>query len=173
MNKHKPVLISFIAFSDSGKTTLIRKLLPILAAKGLRVAVAKHCPRGFDLDIEGKDSWYFTKAGSKGIFLSAPGSVAIMRPDQKDYSLKAMLEDYFSDFDIVLMEGYSTEPAIKKIQIIRKGIGGEPIVSDELVAYITDTDLISDKPVFGLNDIERIVTYLEDFTERKLRGGMI
>ena len=47
-----PLILSVVGKSDSGKTTLILKLLPELKKRRYRIAVAKHCPHGFDLDIE-------------------------------------------------------------------------------------------------------------------------
>jgi len=159
MTSNKPYLLSIIGLSDSGKTTLIRNLLPRLRKQGFKVAVAKHCPRGFDLDVEGKDSWHFTRAGSQGIFLSSPDSVAVIRPKQGLSALKDRLQDYFSDFDIVLMEGYK-ESGIATMQIIRKGIGGEIIESDEIIAYISDMALEAEKPVFSPDEISEISSFI-------------
>ena len=117
MNNRKPLVLAMIGKSDSGKTTLILKLLPELKRRGEKVAVAKHCPCGFDLDIEGKDSWKFTKAGGEGIFLSSGDGEAVLRSRGSSYGIKEKLQNYFSDFDIVLMEGYNNESDIKKIQI--------------------------------------------------------
>ena len=122
-----PFILSIIGKSDSGKTTLILKLLPELRKRRYRVAVAKHCPHGFDLDIEGKDSWKFAQAGGEGIFLSSPRDIAVLRPRGDSLDIKGQLQNYFSDFDIVLMEGYNSKSGIKKIEIIRKGIGRIPL----------------------------------------------
>ena len=165
MHKNAPFILSIIGKSDSGKTTLILKLLPELKRIGKKVAVAKHCPHGFDLDIEGKDSWKFTKAGGEGIFLSSDDGEAVLRPRGSSLSIKEKLQNYFSDFDIVLMEGYNNEPGIKKIQIIRKGIGKMDSPLDEIIAYISDMPLNKDKPVYNLNDISGIISFLETLKE--------
>jgi len=118
MNKHGPCILSIIGVSDSGKTTLILKILPELRKKGMKVAVAKHCPRGFDLDVKGKDSWRFSHAGGEGIYLSSGKDEAVIRPKNESVRLKEKLKTLFPDFDIVLLEGYSDEQGINKIQII-------------------------------------------------------
>ena len=56
--------IAIAAYSGTGKTTLIERLLPALRSRGLRVAVVKHDGHRFDIDREGKDSWRFTQAGA-------------------------------------------------------------------------------------------------------------
>ena len=57
-------VIGFAAFSGTGKTTLIEKIVRNLKAQGFRVAVIKHDAHKFEIDKEGKDSWRFSKAGA-------------------------------------------------------------------------------------------------------------
>ncbi|MBL7131023.1 MAG: molybdopterin-guanine dinucleotide biosynthesis protein B [Candidatus Omnitrophica bacterium] len=159
--KTKPFILSIIGKPDSGKTSLILKLLAELKKLGYRVAVAKHCPHGFDLDIEGKDSWRFSQAGSEGIFLTSDEQFAVIRPKEASLNLKNKLKDYFSDFDIVLMEGYNNETEIKKIQIIRRVVGGQQDFSDDIVAYISDMSLNTNKPIYAPDDIAGIVSFIE------------
>jgi len=49
-------IVSIVGKSDSGKTTLIEKLLPELTRRGLRIATIKHDTHGFEVDHEGKDA---------------------------------------------------------------------------------------------------------------------
>jgi len=160
MEKKAPIILSIIGKSDSGKTTLILKLLPELKNKGYKVAVAKHCPCGFDLDIEGKDSYRFSQAGAEGTFLSSSDKVALIRPKEGPMTLKERLQDWFIDFDFVLMEGYNDEPGVQKIQIIRKGIGGDIISSDEVVGYVSDMALDVNKPLYRPDDISGIMFFV-------------
>ena len=57
-------VIGFAAFSGTGKTTLIEKLIPALVSRGLKVAVVKHDAHGLKFDHEGKDSARFSDAGA-------------------------------------------------------------------------------------------------------------
>ena len=149
-----PLIISIVGKSDSGKTTLILKLIPELKKRGYRVAVAKHCPHGFDLDIEGKDSWKFTRAGGEGILLTSPGSIALLRHEENPLNIEERLRNYFSDIDIVLMEGYNDESGIRKIEIIRRGTGRK------VRAYL-DTE----KRIFSPDDIPAIADFIETIKE--------
>jgi len=54
-------IISIVGKSNSGKTTLLEKLIPELVKRGYRVATIKHNVHGFDIDHEGKDSWRIKK----------------------------------------------------------------------------------------------------------------
>ena len=48
-NAHIPIL-GFAAWSGTGKTTLLKCLLPILAARRIRVGMIKHAHHDFDVD---------------------------------------------------------------------------------------------------------------------------
>jgi len=161
MDKNTPLILSIIGEPDSGKTRLILKLLPELKRKGHRVAVAKHCPHGFDLDIEGKDSYRFSQAGGEGIFLSSNENIALLRPGGALFNLKEKMQDYFSDFDIVLMEGYNNLSGIRKMQVIRSSTGQKALSYDEIIVYISDVALNTDRPVYNPDDISGIVSFIE------------
>ena len=60
-------LVGFAAFSGTGKTTLLLKLLPLLKASGQRIAVVKHAHHSFDMDYPGKDSYRLRAAGADEI----------------------------------------------------------------------------------------------------------
>ena len=47
-------VIAFAAYSGTGKTTLIEKLVRELKNRGLRLAVIKHDGHKFEIDHEGK-----------------------------------------------------------------------------------------------------------------------
>ena len=94
-----PFVIAFVGASDTGKTTLILKLLPKFKRDGFKVAVVKHCPHGFELNREGKDSWKFTQAGADGVVLTAPNQLAIIRTPMDKPILDA-IEGWFADLTL-------------------------------------------------------------------------
>lgn len=49
-------VISVVAKSGTGKTTLLEKLIAELKRRGYRVGAMKHDAHQFDIDREGKDS---------------------------------------------------------------------------------------------------------------------
>ena len=65
-----PVL-GFSAYSGTGKTTLLRKLIPLLKQACVRVAVIKHAHHEFDIDIPGKDSYELRKAGADQVLIAS------------------------------------------------------------------------------------------------------
>ena len=72
-------IISIVGKSDSGKTTLIEKIIPELNKRGYRVATVKHDVHGFDIDIEGKDSWRHKNSGAHTVVISSPQKIAMIR----------------------------------------------------------------------------------------------
>ena len=62
----KAKLISISGVKNSGKTTLIDKLLPKLTELGYKVATIKHDGHGFNADVEGTDTYKHMQSGAYG-----------------------------------------------------------------------------------------------------------
>lgn len=157
-----PYTVSFVAAaSNSGKTTLIEKIVPILKSLDLRVAVFKHVSKGFSLDHQGKDSWRFQRAGADTVILVGPDQVAIMKSMGCEPSF-GDLEQLAADVDISIFEGFKKE-AVNKIEVYRHGISGSrPLCLDD-TSYIA---LVSDKPLdvgiprFDMNDAVGVAQFI-------------
>src|SRR5512139_2381303 len=99
-------IVSIVGKSDSGKTTLIEKLLPELVRRGYRVATVKHDIHGFEVDREGKDSWRHKKAGAHTSVISSPNKVALIRDVEKDLTLAEIRDRLIQGVDLILSEGF-------------------------------------------------------------------
>ncbi len=162
MNRLSPLVVCVVGSSSAGKTTLIERLLRELSGRNYRVAVVKHCPRGFDLDVEGKDSWRFTQAGASGVFLTSPGRVGLIEDMEQVPGLRSIAEHYFPSFDIVFGEGFSEEKEVAKIVVLRKGISDYvQSPQDNILALISDFEIKADKPVFKPDDVSGIADFIE------------
>jgi molybdopterin-guanine dinucleotide biosynthesis protein B len=154
--------VSFVAAaSNSGKTTLIEKVVKILKARGLCVAVIKHAKGGFDLDQPGKDSWRFQQAGADAVILVGPGRMALIKNTERDPSPEE-LEQLTPGADIVIYEGFK-KSAKSKIEVFRSGISGErPLCMDDpsYVALVSDRPFDVSIPRFDLNDAEGVAAFL-------------
>src|SRR5207249_4477106 len=95
-------IVCFVGRSNSGKTTLIERLIPELVQAGYRVATIKHAGHGFNLDTEGKDSWRHKQAGASTVIVLSKGSLA-MFSDVPDHIKVEELRDRFLDNDIDLI----------------------------------------------------------------------
>ena len=91
-------VVSFVAYSGTGKTTFLEKLIPKLKAYGLKIAIVKHDGHRFDIDHEGKDSDRFTKAGADvtGLISSEKAVLMDNRTVDPDRGIQArtVAEDY-------------------------------------------------------------------------------
>ncbi|MDA3868824.1 MAG: molybdopterin-guanine dinucleotide biosynthesis protein B, partial [Gammaproteobacteria bacterium] len=77
-DKFKKPVLGFAAYSGTGKTTLLVKVLPLLRARGLRVAMIKHAHHDFDIDQPGKDSYELRKAGAEQMLIASSYRRALM-----------------------------------------------------------------------------------------------
>jgi sulfur carrier protein ThiS adenylyltransferase len=147
---------------ESGKTSLIERLVVELKKRGLSVAVIKHCSRAFNLDRPGKDSWRFWEAGSDGIELVSPEKTAIIQRRTDPAGDDRLASAHFTHMDIVLVEGQHTTPNIPKVELLRKGVA-ERVTTPlgELAAVVSDFDVDIPRPVFHFNQIREIADFLE------------
>lgn len=162
-----PVL-GFAAWSGTGKTTLLRKLLPLLKARGLRIGVIKHAHHQFDIDTPGKDSYELRKAGADQMLIASDQRWALMveRDRQVDLTLEEMLARVdVTQLDMVLVEGFRHE-AFTKIELHRPSINKPLLFPDDLniIAIATDSTLssVTSIPVLDLNQPRTIAEYIID-----------
>ena len=140
-----PQIICIVGRSQSGKTTLIEKLIPVLKHKGYRIGTIKHSHHIFDFDKSGKDSWRHKDAGAETVIIASPGKIAMVKNDHQG-SLDS-LENYFSDLDLVITEGYKGAHR-PKIEVVRAARHSDALLKDDshLVAVVSDANLDIETP---------------------------
>lgn len=155
-------VVSIAGVSGSGKTTLIEKVVSILTEKGYRVGVVKHDAHGFEIDHEGKDSWRHKKAGAGTVALSSKEKFAVIKDVSTEWHPMRIIASYFSDMDVVIMEGYKRLDN-QRIEVVRKAVSTGPVTepNERLLAYATDLDLKTDRPVYDINDSAGIADLVE------------
>jgi molybdopterin-guanine dinucleotide biosynthesis protein MobB len=144
-------IIAVVGRSGSGKTRLITRLLPELKARGLTVAVIKHCGHGFDLGGPDKDSSQYLAAGAADVGLAGPTERVWIRRGGPEISLARLAESWFPGADLVLVEGGKNEAGLRKIEVLRDGAPAAPeSVPAVLAAIVADgkTDAPPGVPVF-------------------------
>ncbi|VVB94027.1 Molybdopterin guanine dinucleotide synthesis protein B [uncultured archaeon] len=104
----KPPVICIVGKNKTGKTQLMEALIKELKSRGLRVGALKHHKHGdFEIDIEGKDTWKYAKAGADAVAISSPVKFAFIKDLEKEMGIDEILEYYFGDSDIVLADGFA------------------------------------------------------------------
>ncbi|MDR2946250.1 MAG: molybdopterin-guanine dinucleotide biosynthesis protein B, partial [Candidatus Adiutrix sp.] len=138
MTGGEPPVIAVCGVKNSGKTTLLCGLIPLLTAGGLKVAVVKHDGHDFVPDVPGTDSFRLRQAGAQGVavFSARRYMVTVEQPDVALASVIGPLQGA----DLILLEGGKASP-FPKIEIVRRAISEGPVCDPEgLLALCTDTD---------------------------------
>lgn len=152
-------VLGIAGWSGSGKTTLLVKLLPLLVARGLRIATLKHAHHNFDVDQPGKDSYEHRKAGAGEVIISSSRRWAQMHELGAGPELTlAQLLRRVSPCDLILVEGFKTERH-SKLEVFREAPDRSPLYTEDphIVAIACDRGLPGARiPVVDLNDIEAI-----------------
>jgi len=152
-----PPVVSIVAKSGTGKTTLLEKLIAELKARGYRVGAVKHDAHSFSIDHEGKDSWRLTQAGAATTLITSPAKVAMVKMnDGEEPALTETIARYCGDLDIVLTEGFKRS-SMPKIEVHRQERSNALLCRGEefdpqLIAVASDAELQLDVPVFHIND---------------------
>lgn len=155
-----PVL-SVVGFSNSGKTTLVEKLVSELKKRGFRVAVIKHHHGDFEVDRPGKDTWRHAQAGADVVVMAAPGKVAMIEKIHEERSLDEITA-MIRGVDLIITEGYKKEHK-PKIEVFRSAVH-KTIISpvEELLAIASDVPLHYGVPCLDIDNPEPIVDLIVD-----------
>ncbi len=157
-----PPLFIFVGHSNSGKTTLVEKLLPELTRRGKRVATIKHAHHKVELDNEGKDSWRYKQAGAVMSMLVTTTALQLVADAVERREPQQLAERFLGEADLVLAEGLSHAPG-PKIEIMRRACGKPPrcAVEDGLIAIVTDCpEVYPELPHFALDDVAGLADFL-------------
>ena len=165
-DKVRSPILGFAAFSGTGKTTLLLKLIPGLKVRGLRVGVVKHAHHSFEIDRPGKDSCELRRAGAPEVLIASRHRWALMveTPDQDEPQLDQVLYHLPQEkLDLVLVEGFKKEP-IPKIELHRPRLGRPLLFPDDpnIIAVATDAPLhdATELPLLNLNASEEILAFV-------------
>lgn len=159
-----PPVISIISKKNTGKTTLLEKLIPELKRRGYRVGIVKHDIHGFEIDHEGRDTWRHKQAGASTVAISCPWKLSLIKDVDQEAGLDAIVARYFDDMDIVLTEGYK-QAGKPQIEVFRRQAHARPLHTREengtLVAVMTDTPLELGVLCLDINDIRALADLIE------------
>lgn len=153
-----PVL-GFSGYSNSGKTTLIEKLVVSLKKRGFRIAVIKHHGHeGLEIDIEKKDSWRFAKAGADITIVNSPNKTAFIEERSLEFQ---QLIDMVHDVNLILVEGFKKEP-IAQIGVCRAATNkGFPSEFKRYIGIVTDRkDIETNLPKFDFEQVDLLTDFI-------------
>lgn len=156
-----PPIVSIVGRAQSGKTTLVKKLIEELKSRGYGVATIKHAPKGMTFDETDKDSWRHIQAGSEATVVASPDRVVLIKPVAEELALDEIAPLFGEDYDIVLAEGFKQGDA-PKIEVHRRAVGPPLTNIKKLIAIVTDEPLETETRQFSLQDIKGLADLLEE-----------
>lgn len=163
-----PAVAAVSGVKNSGKTTLLERLIPLLKNRGYRVAAVKHDGHDFSADVPGTDSERLRRAGAVGtaVFSATQCLIADGTPGRTPEHFI----HYFQDVDLILIEGlkHSSYP---KIEVIREEISSSPVTApDTWLAVMTDTSFCAESaPTIGIDDIAAAADILSRYIQEHQR----
>lgn len=165
-----PKLLGFAAWSGTGKTTLLKQLIPMLRERGIRVGVIKHAHHQFDIDYPGKDSYELRKAGADNMLVCSGKRWALMvEEEQGDRpSLMHMLNHLDGSLDLILVEGFKQE-SFPKIELHRRSLGRDLMHGEDknIIAFAADEPVAMqrDIPVLDINNPAAILEFVQGYLQ--------
>ena len=173
MNKRlekKPLFYAVSGVKNSGKTTLITKLLPVLIGRGLKVATIKHDGHDFQTDVPGTDTFAHFQAGAYGTVVFSDHKFMVVKKQPEEARAEQMtpeqLASWFPEADLILLEGFK-DSGYSKVELIRGANSSDCVCRGRnLRAVVTDLapgavkGLPEGVPVFGLEDVENIAEFI-------------
>ncbi|AJZ87540.1 molybdopterin-guanine dinucleotide biosynthesis protein B [Klebsiella michiganensis] len=165
-----PPLLAIAAWSGTGKTTLLKQLIPLLLAKGIRPGLIKHTHHDMDVDTPGKDSYELRKAGAAQTIVASQKRWALMTetPENPDLDLNYLVSRMDgSKLDLILVEGFKHE-SVAKILLFREETGhkAEALEIDRhAVAIASNVPLTVSVPVLDLNNAEEIADFIHKWVK--------
>ena len=158
-------------WQNSGKTTLVKNLIPTFAKKGLTVSTIKHAHHNFDIDKPGKDSYEHRRAGAQEVLISSKHRWALIheKGDKNEPNLHELLSK-LKPVDLVLIEGFKKENH-SKLEVYRGKLRKELICQTDpkICMVVSDIKLSGlDIPVFDISDYNAISEFIIEFLKLKV-----
>ncbi len=152
----KQKIVAVCGIKNSGKTTLLEKLVEGLAKRGMKVAVIKHDGHDFACDIPETDSYRLSEAGAYGTAVFSEFRSFVHKKGTNE-RVKDLIQ-YFPEADIIFVEGMK-DSQYPKIEVIREGVSVHPASNQEgRFLIVTDRDPGEyQEQTAGFGEIDRII----------------
>lgn len=158
-------IFAFSGFANSGKTTLLSKVIKILTDKGIRVATIKHDgSHKIVVDQAGKDTWQHRDAGALVTVISSAEKTALF--DYRNYDVEQQFQAalcHISNVDVILVEGFK-RLAIPKVFVCRDRQQMEELHSIPGIELIVTDFLLEQSPVtvYDIEDAQSVAQHIID-----------
>lgn len=156
-------VFGIVGWKNSGKTTLVEKLVNEISRRGYSVSTIKHAHHTFDVDHPGKDSHRHRVAGAQEVLLASSVRWALMHEmrGEPEPSLAELLK-HLSPVDLVLVEGFKSD-IMPKLEVRANASDQETKpepISDVIALATTGTVANARIPVLDVNDVCAIADFV-------------
>jgi len=153
-----PPVICIVGNSKAAKTRLMEALIKDLKNRGLSVGALKYHKHGeFEVDIEGKDTWKYARAGADTVAITSSVKFAVVKNINVPTDIDEICKKYFGDNDIVFADGFtlSDKPRIivvekkedaasfergrRVISVTDGNIEGRGVVIDNIMVFLNES----------------------------------
>ncbi|MDC9598050.1 molybdopterin-guanine dinucleotide biosynthesis protein MobB [Xenorhabdus anantnagensis] len=170
-------ILGITAYSGTGKTTLLKQVIPLLRQQHIRVGLIKHTHHNMDVDKPGKDSYELRKAGATQTLVASQQRWALMTetPDLPELNLYYLASRFDANsLDMILVEGFKQEP-IPKIALYRDSLSRndinrnnitpdfDEILDPYVLAIASDIPLETSLPQLDINQPEQITAFIAEW----------
>ena len=157
-------IFGIAGWKNSGKTTLVEKIIKDLVNRGYTASSIKHAHHEFEIDKEGKDSYRHRQAGASQVIVSSENLWAMISSQayENDKALEKLLGK-LDPVDFIIVEGYKSEKH-PKIECYRLGCPKNPLIESDasIIGIVHDLkDFHCEQEQFKFNEIKKIVDFIE------------
>ena len=156
-------IIGVVGWKNTGKTTLIEKLIKEFSERNLSISTIKHSHHNFSVDQQGTDSFRHFNAGAKETILASDKKWIKFSRQICGSNLSDLIKQIIP-VDIVLVEGFKLSEH-RKVEVVN-------VASKKIPLYKTDQTicgLIFNQhkiqntvlPQFNRDDIQEICDFIE------------
>jgi molybdopterin-guanine dinucleotide biosynthesis protein MobB len=160
--------IGIIGSKNSGKTTLIEKLIGSLGEMGFKIVTIKHTSHRHNFDSPGKDTDRHRQAGADLALAISESSFALFGSKSNDFTdnLRKIID---SHYDLCLTEGdkYSTNPKILLTRNIEKL--NDPL-PENIIATYGKNGLKNNVAHFYEEEIEKLTLFIKEYITSKTKA---
>ncbi len=154
-----PCIIGFTGRHNSGKTTVIRKIIPELKARGYRVGVLKSTHHSVSFNQPGKDTTLYRQEGVETVALCGPEEIALFQ-NRQDEGLERTIFRLFPDEDVIILEGFKNEQGIPRIEV---AVESSPELYNEIngVKAVITREAVQGRKVLDPDDPAALTDFIE------------
>lgn len=152
-------IVAVSGVKNSGKTTLLENIIPLLKDRGILTAVIKHDGHGFVPDVPGTDTYRCLESGACGCAIFCADRFMVVKEEPGIDEVRLL--EAFPEADLILLEGFKNS-SYPKIEVVRKGNSDACVCAPEtLLAVVSDMEAAPEGVRrIGLNDYEEVAEML-------------